>query len=142
EDWEEETSALFEWVGLANLGSQRLGVNDKPDPYIAVYEPPDGSKAGDLVHIQWKGFISRSFLHTVFRTITEDHSSPFVSVTGYAVLQSPVTYVGRNSKQQRIPGGESEDTWSLVLCREEKDGQRITHWVMGESIGKWDSRLG
>ena len=52
----------------------RLQANDKPDPYIAVYEPPDGSKAGDLVHIQWKGLISRWFLRIVLKTVSEKYA--------------------------------------------------------------------
>ncbi|KAI0769177.1 hypothetical protein BC629DRAFT_1442262 [Irpex lacteus] len=154
EEWEEGVEALFEWVGLASLGSQRLQTTDKPDPYIAVYEPPDGSQPGDLVHIRWNGLIPRSFLHNILKTITEAHAVPLVCITGHAVLQSPITYVGSNTKrqQQRVPGDESEDTWSLLLCREAKDSgvssQQIGvegksgRWLLGESIGKWDSRLG
>ncbi|KAI0683718.1 hypothetical protein BC835DRAFT_1295246, partial [Cytidiella melzeri] len=153
EDWEEEVSALFEWVGMACLGSERrhlnrnfqlrLQANDHPDPYIAVYEPPETSKVGNLVHMCWKGFIPRSFLRRVLDTVSAaDSSIPFISVTGHAILQSPVTYSRTTAKQQRVPSNESEDTWSLVLQRNDADGLQTTHWVMGESIGKWDSRLG
>ncbi|KAI0766075.1 hypothetical protein BC629DRAFT_1596553 [Irpex lacteus] len=156
EDWDEAVEALFEWVGLASLGSPRLQTTDKPDPYIAVYEPPNGSTPGDLVHMRWSGLIPRSFLRSVLKTVAESHTVPLVCITAHAVLQSPITYVGSNTKrqQQRIPGDESEDTWSLILSREEEkpeggvSGQQIGvegksgRWLLGESIGKWDSRLG
>ncbi|KAI0339594.1 hypothetical protein BDW22DRAFT_1361159 [Trametopsis cervina] len=58
EDWVDEMSALFEWVGMACLGSQRLQSHDNPDPYIAVYEAPPGSQTANVAHIQWRGFIT------------------------------------------------------------------------------------
>jgi hypothetical protein len=55
--------------------ADRLQLNDNPDPYIAVYEPPDGSQVGDMVHIRWKGLVSRPFLRSIFDTISTEYVS-------------------------------------------------------------------
>ena len=84
EDWNEEVHSLIEWVGMACLGAQRyawlsksvsvfineprrLKINDRVDPYVALYEPPS-SQPGNLTHIQWQGFISPAFVQIVIDT--------------------------------------------------------------------------
>jgi hypothetical protein len=86
----EELSALFEWVGLACLGSQRsapllhgsstaliiaschylrLHVNDAASSYVASYDPPAGSSVGDLTHPRWTGFLTPAFVHSILNEV-------------------------------------------------------------------------
>lgn len=84
EKWDEEVTELFEWVGLACLGSERcashqftradaeltprlarLRVCDRPDPYIAVYTPPTPNYTGSLLHARWTGLLSPQFVQSV-----------------------------------------------------------------------------
>ncbi|KAI0688071.1 hypothetical protein BC835DRAFT_1308940 [Cytidiella melzeri] len=85
EDWEEEVSALFEWVGMACLGSERLQANDHPDPYIAVYEPPETLKDSSCVP-----------------SCAESSTQSQQPMTGHAILQSPVTYSRTTAKQHAL----------------------------------------
>lgn len=82
----EEVSALFEWVGLASLGSERcvryvhsmtpfdcilhrLRVNDSVDPYLAVYDPPLAMETGDLVTVRWIGLFTPSFVQSILDSV-------------------------------------------------------------------------
>ena len=83
ERWNEDVSTVFEWVGMAFLGSQRcawhvsrgvhllyvnghrLRLGDRCDPYIAVYEPPSPSQTANLLHFRWTGFLSSAFVQQV-----------------------------------------------------------------------------
>src|SRR5882724_5121080 len=82
----EELTDLFEWVGLACLGSQRsalanlildvfnkqlrrLGVKDSSSSYVASYDPPAGSSIGNLTHLSWTGFLSSEFVDSVLREV-------------------------------------------------------------------------
>ncbi|KAI1791785.1 ribonuclease P 40kDa subunit-domain-containing protein [Ganoderma leucocontextum] len=146
EDWEESVSTLFEWVGMAGLGSQRLSAGDRCDPYISVYEPPEPSYVGDLSSIRWTGFITSTFLKNVVDTILSPNvpSPSFVSVTVHAIPTSPITYLPDNTNAApslRAPRPEAEDTISLVYVREEGE-QAGCWWLWAESVGRWDKRWG
>ena len=45
--------------------TDRLRINDKPDPYVAVYTPPSPSRTGDLVHVRWTGLLGPAFVQSV-----------------------------------------------------------------------------
>ncbi|KAF8575200.1 hypothetical protein K439DRAFT_1665153, partial [Ramaria rubella] len=61
----EDLAGLFEWVGLACLGSLRLSPGDTVSPYAAAYEPPSGSSAGTITHLRWTGFLPLEFVKSV-----------------------------------------------------------------------------
>ncbi|KAI0794451.1 hypothetical protein C8Q74DRAFT_1365901 [Fomes fomentarius] len=70
EDWEERVSSIFEWVGMAALGSQRLSAADRCDPYIAVYTPPERSYIEELTVMRWTaGLVPSTFVQAVLDTI-------------------------------------------------------------------------
>ncbi|KAI0372624.1 hypothetical protein BV20DRAFT_963655 [Pilatotrama ljubarskyi] len=143
EDWEESVSSLFEWIGLACLGSPRLSANDRCDPYVAVYTPPELSRVGNISTIRWSGFIPSAFTRMVLDSISSPNlpSPSFVAVTGQSVGTSPVTYLpGEPSKPPplRAPRADAEDTWSLVYARDTGEAW----WVLAESVGQWDKRWG
>ncbi|KAI0629344.1 ribonuclease P 40kDa subunit-domain-containing protein, partial [Trametes polyzona] len=143
DDWEESASALFEWVGMASLGSPRLSVNDQCDPYIAVYHPPEPSRVGDLISIRYTGFVPSIFVEQIFETLSSPNvvCPSFVALTGQCILSSPVTYLPTDPTKApplRAPRADSEDTWSLVYSQDDA-GSR---WIMAESTGQWDKRWG
>ncbi|EKM50618.1 uncharacterized protein PHACADRAFT_166302 [Phanerochaete carnosa HHB-10118-sp] len=139
-EWDESVAELFEWVGLACLGSERLRAYDRPDPYIAVYTPPSPAYTGDVVHVRWMGLLSPQFVQSVI-DIASDAS--FACVVANSIAVSPVTYVPSPPSlryPQRASRAQSEDSWSVVISRPEDSDQ--TSWLLVESIGKWDSRWG
>ncbi|TCD69388.1 hypothetical protein EIP91_007735 [Steccherinum ochraceum] len=147
EDWEEEVSALFEWVGLASLDSQRLRANDRVDPYLAVYDPPLQLSVGDVMCIRWSGLLSPSFVQSVLNIALANDGS-FIAVTGQAVTNSPVGYISPLPPvvlpALHAPTKDGEDTWSLVLTAPAGDNRDAgaKHWMLVESIGPYDARLG
>ncbi|OJT11654.1 hypothetical protein TRAPUB_11827 [Trametes pubescens] len=113
DEWEENISTLFEWAGMASLGSPRVSANDRCDPYIAVYTPPEPSRLGDITAIRWNGFIPSSFVQKVLESISK-------------------------APPLRAPRPEAEDTWSLLYVKEDAGSA----WVLAESVGQWDKRWG
>lgn len=43
----------------------RLEVNDRVDPYIAVYSPPTPSRTGTITHLRWRGLLSPVFVQSI-----------------------------------------------------------------------------
>ncbi|KAI0730763.1 ribonuclease P 40kDa subunit-domain-containing protein [Earliella scabrosa] len=153
EDWHDRVSSLFEWVGMAALGSQRLSAADRCDPYIAVYTPPEPSRVGELTTMRWRGLIPPSFVQALLDVVLSPNlplpAPAFVSVTAQSVPTSPVTYVPTSRPAPlRAPRADAEDTWSFVYVRADEDaaipegGGGGRWWVLAESVGKWDRRWG
>ncbi|KAH9930345.1 ribonuclease P 40kDa subunit-domain-containing protein, partial [Fomitopsis serialis] len=157
EDWNDDMSALFEWVAMACLGSQRLSANDRCDPYIAVYTPPSPSRLHHVTHISWRGLLSSQFTQAIIDQVLYAFSSSysrqefvafstaFAAVTIHGVSTAPVTYISPSSPLQtpiRLPRPESEDTWSLLVSSHDARKHGTCNWVLADSIGKWDSRWG
>ena len=57
---EEEAFDIVEWLDLVALGSPRVDVGDKIDPYISRYSVPEAEEARnmDLVVVKWEGLLS------------------------------------------------------------------------------------
>ncbi|KAF7370495.1 hypothetical protein MSAN_00681300 [Mycena sanguinolenta] len=142
EDWQEDMHALFEWVGMAGLGAQRLQANDRADAYVAVYEPPQPSTVGDITCLRWRGFLSPDFVKSVVDAVLSAASPQFVSVTSQAFPTAPVSYIPPGADglktPARVPSADGEDTWSLLVAKE-GDTKR---WCLAESIGPLDKRWG
>lgn len=47
-------------------------MGDKPDPYIAVYAPPQPYRVGSLVHLRWFGLLSPTFVNQILGIIAYD----------------------------------------------------------------------
>ncbi|KAG6899166.1 hypothetical protein C0993_012726 [Termitomyces sp. T159_Od127] len=145
EDWNAEAGALFEWVGMASLGSQRLHANDRVDPYVALYAPPGGSRVGSVTRLRWTGLISGAFLQSVIDTAIAAlktlslpaGASPFVAITAHACAASPVSYVppapaaGAPTRPARADG---EDTWCLLATPRAGEPQSVD-CALVESLG-------
>ncbi|GLB41658.1 putative ribonuclease P 40kDa (Rpp40) subunit [Lyophyllum shimeji] len=162
EDWNTEMAALFEWVGMACLGSQRLKANDRVDPYVAVYECPSPSYIGNVTHLRWTGFLGPDFVQLVVDTAlaavrrippntTEAEKRPFVAITAHACSASPVSYIPPSLSSAgaarsgdgptRFARAEGEDTWCLFAMPGSADSEALD-WAMVESVGQYDTRWG
>ncbi|KAH7921230.1 hypothetical protein BV22DRAFT_1107313 [Leucogyrophana mollusca] len=166
EEWQDRTSELYEWVGLACLGAQRLKANDRVDPYVGVYDAPSPSCIGSITHLCWKGLLDPVFTQSVIDTSialltnasAQNDTQTFIAITRHAYPQSPVSFIppsgttaepGISIEVQkevplRVPRADSEDTSCLILTPF-SDGELSKDdgiWVMAESVGQWDARWG
>ncbi|KAF7770458.1 hypothetical protein Agabi119p4_6432 [Agaricus bisporus var. burnettii] len=171
EDWEHDTSALHEWVGMAGLHAERLFANDRVDPYVALYDPPTTSRVGNIVHLRWTGFLPPEFVQLMIDTTStylqermkpSSHSSSddmFVAMTVHGITNSPVVYLPSQSsgvKAKKIeppllvdpskapahlPRKDGEDTWCLIVMPP-KEKRGGVKCILVESVGQWDARWG
>ncbi|KAG1881076.1 ribonuclease P 40kDa subunit-domain-containing protein, partial [Suillus subluteus] len=159
EDWDEYIGDLFEWVGMACLGAQRLKANDRVNPYVAVYEVPAPSYIGDVTQIRWAAFLHQSFIKDTLDTriddllrrshlasVTDNHA--FVAMTRHGCCTSPVGAIPLSLARDasfdtardpplRVPAINAEDSGCFILG----PGQN-GNFVLAESIGHWDARWG
>ncbi|KAA1470211.1 hypothetical protein DENSPDRAFT_835949 [Dentipellis sp. KUC8613] len=124
EDWNEDMGELFEWTGMAMLGAQRLQVNDRVDPYIAVYSPPEPFAVGEITHVCWQGFLNPQFVQAIIDTATaalsilpEASRDTFVALAAHGISHS----LGSCGGAQGVPRGqgEGEATTSIVFVAED-----------------------
>lgn len=156
-DWNTSIATLFEWVGMACFGSQRLLANDRVDPFVSVYECPEPSYVGNVTRMQWKGFIGPEFVQSVINiglasvgTLSAGAApTPFIAITSHALSASPVSYIppsvwtGTTSLAEypvRLPREDGEDTWCLLAVPEVVDSQPFRSWSLVESLGQYDAR--
>lgn len=153
EDWDEHIGDLFEWVGMACLGAQRLKANDRVNPYVAVYEVPAPSYIGDVTRITWTAFLHQSFIKDALDTVTSYLASAtdnhaFVAMTTHGCCTSPIGAVPLSSAPDtsfdtardpplRAPAIDAEDTSCFIFSL----GQN-GNFVLAESIGQFDARWG
>ncbi|KAI0057440.1 hypothetical protein BV25DRAFT_1863361 [Artomyces pyxidatus] len=137
EDWNEDMGELFEWLGMANMGAQRLQANDRVDPYVAVYTPPQPSMVGEITHIRWRGLLPPSLVQKIVGTAVSHSANsstptpsasarPFIGLTVHGTSHAPVP------TPHRIPRPEGEDTVALILAPEEGLGEAVVKAVGGE----------
>lgn len=153
EDWDEYIGDLFEWVGMACLGAQRLKANDRVNPYVAVYEVPAPSYIGDMTRITWTAFLHQSFIKDALDTVTSYLASAtdnhtFVAMTKHGCCTSPIGAVPLSSAPDtsldtvrdpplRAPAIDAEDSSCFIFG----PGQN-GNFVLAESIGRCDARWG
>ncbi|KAF8269771.1 ribonuclease P 40kDa subunit-domain-containing protein [Lactarius quietus] len=148
QDWNERACTYFEWVGMVNLGAQRLQANDRVDPYVAVYSTPAPFTVGDVTHMKWFGFLTPQFVQKIVDTAVHVAASsgvPLIGLTIHGSTEVPVL------TPSRMPRSEGEDTVSVLLfpgdvdegTTNKTDNRKSSgSWAMVESIGKWDTRFG
>ncbi|KII85925.1 hypothetical protein PLICRDRAFT_115378, partial [Plicaturopsis crispa FD-325 SS-3] len=155
EDWHDTIHGLFEWAGMAALGSQRLETTDHVDPYIGVYEHPEPSTAGSVTHVRWRGFLAPAFVQSVLDALrypipssaqisSASLTPSFISVTAHTFPHTPVSYISPATANKvdspvRVPRDNAEHTWSVILLRD-SSGQPA--FVKAESVGQLDTRWG
>ncbi|KAF7309886.1 hypothetical protein MIND_00360900 [Mycena indigotica] len=142
DDWDEDMGELFEWVGMAGLGAQRLAANDRVDPFIAVYEAPESfsDTIGDITVIRWTGFLPPEFVQRVIDVCCK--STSFAAITCHGFPTAPVAYIplgkdgtpSGNTSPPRIPNEDTEDSRCLVISN--------GRWCLTESISAGDTRWG
>ncbi|KAF8507967.1 ribonuclease P 40kDa subunit-domain-containing protein [Hysterangium stoloniferum] len=122
----EATAELFEWLGLACLGSQCLDINGAVNSYTASYDPPQGSTIGTIYHIRWLGFLSPAFVSLVVNEIlSRSEGIRGISVLTFDALLSRTSSVGGTN--------QGEDAWSLIAAEGTHAPQdRTIHWLLAE----------
>ncbi|KAI1382951.1 ribonuclease P 40kDa subunit [Hypoxylon trugodes] len=70
-DLDEFATDLYEWISLIRLGSPRVNVDDKIDPYLSGYAVPGESEMqeGKLCRISWQGFIPPKWTHRILADV-------------------------------------------------------------------------
>ncbi|KAH9066733.1 ribonuclease P 40kDa subunit-domain-containing protein [Lactarius vividus] len=141
QDWNEKASVYFEWVGMVNIGAQRLQANDRVDPYVAVYCTPTPFTVGDVTHMKWYGFLTPQFVQKIVDTAINGAASSSVPLIGLTIHGSTEVPVLTPS---RVPRSEGEDTVSVILFPGHVDEAMANNgsWAMVEAVGKWDTRFG
>ncbi|KAG6861461.1 hypothetical protein C0995_016552 [Termitomyces sp. Mi166 len=155
EDWDTEMAALFEWVGMASLGSQRLKANDRVESYVALYEHPSPSYVGNITRLRWSGLIGPVFLQSVIdialttmKTLPTNETpevKPFVAITAHSCSTSPVSYIPPSASiadgPTRLARVDGEDTWCLFATPGAREPESID-FALVESLGQYDTRWG
>ncbi|KAH9004778.1 ribonuclease P 40kDa subunit-domain-containing protein [Lactarius hatsudake] len=147
EDWNERVSVYFEWVGMVNIGAQRLRANDRVDPYVAVYSTPTPFTVGDVTHMKWYGFLTPQFVQKIVDTAIKVRPArngaassrvPLIGLTIHGSTEAPVL------TPSRVPRSDGEDTVSVILFPGDVDEAMTNNgsWAMVEAVGKWDTRFG
>ncbi|KAH9000374.1 ribonuclease P 40kDa subunit-domain-containing protein [Lactarius akahatsu] len=136
QDWNEKASVYFEWVGMVNIGAQRLRANDRVDPYVAVYSTPTPFTVGDVTHMKWYGFLTPQFVQKIVDTAINGAASssvPLIGLTIHGSTEAPVL------TPSRVPRSEGEDTVSVILFPGDIDEAMTNNegsWAMVEASGK------
>ncbi|KIJ55290.1 hypothetical protein M422DRAFT_23902 [Sphaerobolus stellatus SS14] len=124
---QDAVAPLFEWLGLACIGSQRILVNDKINQYVANYDPPANSSSGTIHHLQWAGLISPPFI----RSVLEQVLSKNTGLRGVSAVSfdSPVSYIASTGSTM-----EGENVWSLIASDAVEDSSHNSiHWILVEN---------
>ena len=70
DDFSDFSVEMYEWLSMISLGSPRVDLNDRIDPFLSRYAPPAAGEQDigvtGLVKISWKGFASSSWAHKIF----------------------------------------------------------------------------
>jgi ribonucleases P/MRP protein subunit RPP40 len=70
DDFSDFSVEMYEWISLISLGSPRVELDDKIDPFLSRYAHPAAGEQNlvvtELVKISWKGFASSSWAHKIF----------------------------------------------------------------------------
>ncbi|KAK0239127.1 ribonuclease P 40kDa subunit-domain-containing protein [Armillaria nabsnona] len=144
DDWNESLHGLFEWVGMAGLGAQRLHANDRVDPHVSLYQAPSPSNIGNITHLRWRGFLGPDFVQSIIDTIMKISSPQFVSLTSHNFPYTPVPHLPRSaftpsdSEAGFItpvvdPTKRSGDTWSMIFVPQRKAESLACQWVIAET---------
>ncbi|KAI9464732.1 ribonuclease P 40kDa subunit-domain-containing protein [Boletus coccyginus] len=169
EDHRERLEALFEWVGMACLGAQRLHANDRVDPYVAVYEAPSPASIDDVTHLSWRGLMDGAFVRSVIDTAvyvfplslvrsvdatrmahvcrrsilstsqSSGDNNSFISITLHSNLTTPVSYMVESKEAPLRVPGPEAEDTVCLILS--KSADRST-WAIAQSVGEWDARWG
>ncbi|KAH8110734.1 ribonuclease P 40kDa subunit-domain-containing protein, partial [Phellopilus nigrolimitatus] len=145
EDWHENISELFEWVGMACIRYflSRLKANDRANPYVAVYEPPSPNKVGNISHFSWRGFLPPSFTRIIIETAVNVQDRgltrpEFITLTANTFSDAPLSHVspkafaeGAKIETRQKRPGKFVHCWSLLANTEHgDDSDDKLNWVL------------
>lgn len=111
DEFAEFTTDIYEWLSLVQLESARVDANDRIDPFLSRYAPPEASSDSEperLVRISWSGFLSSSWAHKAFvqSVLATTSKSWFAfSATGFQASMPPGA---KDCTILKIPGPSSD----------------------------------
>ncbi|KAJ3045884.1 hypothetical protein HDV00_006150 [Rhizophlyctis rosea] len=99
----------MEWFGMVACGADRIRAMDQVDPFISVYQTPDGSSPGGIFTGTWRGFISAeqvADLLTGFRDLIKQDNLPWATAIVSGFRDAPVSW--RESEHSFLTNGEND----------------------------------
>ncbi|KAM3583805.1 hypothetical protein VKS41_003776 [Umbelopsis sp. WA50703] len=130
--WQEDALEAHEWIGLASLGSQRITISDRPDPFVSVYNTPEPRVNGSVSMMRSSGLIPPHYIEQLLvilrKTCSADQCWGALTVWGYK--DSPLAWHGR--EHGYLTNGENDYT-ILLLC--EKAGSERQPVVCYQATG-------
>jgi ribonucleases P/MRP protein subunit RPP40 len=131
---------------LISLHFDRIYSQDRVDPYLSVYEPPEGSYIGTITHLRYQGLLSASILARILGTLVQHlikNPQSFIAITGHTFPSSPVAYIPPSALDEgasqearvrtplRARGPGTHDTWSAIMSSSDGTGT----YILAENIG-------
>ncbi|KAG0269813.1 Ribonuclease P protein subunit p40 [Actinomortierella ambigua] len=152
--WRSNVSQLHEWIGMVAVGSPRVLLHDRIDPYLCVYNPPaqkkqtnappsqPSSSTGSLLRIS--GFLPAQAIQVIFqslRNVLDDSASnvQWAHCCVWGFEDSPISW--RDKEHQFLLSGENMYgffLWSRHLVLSKKENQDRGVYVMLETVAALD----
>ncbi|KAI9288145.1 ribonuclease P 40kDa subunit-domain-containing protein [Umbelopsis sp. AD052] len=134
--WKDEALEAHEWLGMATLGSQRLSVNDKPDPFLSVYSCPEPYTTGSVTSLRSAGLVTPQYIENLLITLRKEIKAKqcWGALTVWGYRDSPIAWRGR--EHGFLTSGEND--YTILLLREEKDASE-QRAVCYQALGVYDT---
>ncbi|KAF9973111.1 Ribonuclease P protein subunit p40 [Actinomortierella ambigua] len=163
--WRTSVSQLHEWIGMATIGSPRIHLHDRIDPYLCVYDPPTQKKtplsaaaaATATAHapspppvpstaslLQITGFIPPQAIQIILqslRNLLDDSATnmEWAHCCVWGFEDSPISWQGQ--EHQFLLSGENMYgffLWSRHLEVSDRENQDRGVYVMFETVAALD----
>ncbi|KAI9273074.1 ribonuclease P 40kDa subunit-domain-containing protein [Phascolomyces articulosus] len=122
--WQYNTFKALEWVGLANIKANRITVNDKPECFVSVYNPPTSASTGLGTLMQWTGLIHPLFISHILislkKMLLSKKELKWVSLSTWGYRDSPFTW--ESHQHYYFTNGENDYTFVLLSPGETEGG--------------------
>ncbi|KAG9325796.1 hypothetical protein KVV02_005720 [Mortierella alpina] len=146
--WRKDVSALYEWVGLAAMQSDRIAFGDSIDPFLCVYSSPP-QKTDNVVKssgclLEISGLIPSPSILRIFdalRSLLDKTSGlEWSNMTVWGFQDSPISWVGR--EHGHLTSGENMYSfflWSKNIQLTDKDHPDKDVYVVLEHVAAHDT---
>ncbi|KAI8323643.1 hypothetical protein GQ54DRAFT_296603 [Martensiomyces pterosporus] len=131
DEWVERAQEVFEWIGLASFGSQRL-TETQVDPFVSAYHAPEPRELVNLNVASVSGLLSPKAISGISEALIQmaaaaDNSYFYLGVWGHE--DAPVSW--GSSEHGYLVSGENV----YAQAYQPKDSRCITF----QACGAWDS---
>ncbi|KAL1919763.1 uncharacterized protein VTP21DRAFT_1694 [Calcarisporiella thermophila] len=127
--WRRNAMEAYEWMAMASLGSPRICLIDKVDPFVSVYQPPSNSTHQNVTSVRWKGLIPPQIVVQLLDSCRQYiHTRPWISINIWGFKDSPFSW--RGSEHGYLVNGENN--YSIMLLPRED-------YVIFQQLGAYDT---